>query len=643
MNFRLTLLLLISINLISFANATVNASVSIEEAEMAQVNKLALAWKLNNNKTYKLNTGVDIGNGGDAVVCKNQTGEIISVEQFDFYEARNIRNINHQLGDISVSPLDKVLLVINKLARLDPVLADKFKITALNFFNQTQFLTDSELTDINDSGGLFIPKGCKLEQIAIARQPQFDDDSKIFFINKDLYDKMDNNNKAGLILHEIVYQEFIKKGENNSIKARYFNSKLTSNYLDNITLFEYFKFTDRLGVIPITDIISDITTFLPEPGDTIEFEEFAPRENDNANRPLFRTGENGECGFAKKILSYQVADRLTDKFWILASVYYADLLKGDAKKCSLYTSLPATISEYFELTTSLSSSWGGRSLYPNLNRIISNYQLINFKKTINDLIKGIKTADGGVIATDIERVKKEIKGSNGKVITLYKVSVNRQIPSSLPALPFFANDNITPIWFSPIFFHTNDYSSSSFSNIKFFGKRSVPTDAFYLPEARYDCGANYKNLTDMFSMEFSGTYTTQILFIDNSIAFRLPSINYSTRNLNFGCDMLLEKKAEYIFPGSTTPCLYSAISIYSINQQERDEFGDTFIGESKNVMLTSSSEINSTQCIEWLKHFKESYFHPARSPHKLIIHKNKNFSNNDQLIINNILYRKKLK
>ena len=42
--------------------------------------------------------GDERGNGGDAVVCRDQVGKITKVELLDYYEARVMRNIQIDLG-----------------------------------------------------------------------------------------------------------------------------------------------------------------------------------------------------------------------------------------------------------------------------------------------------------------------------------------------------------------------------------------------------------------------------------------------------------------------------------------------------------------------------------------------------------------
>jgi hypothetical protein len=64
---------------------------------------------------------------------------------------------------------------------------------------------------------------------------------KKYIINQDLWSLLNNTNKAGLILHEIVYSDAIMRGQNNSIYARYFNALLSSKEITKLSQKEYKK------------------------------------------------------------------------------------------------------------------------------------------------------------------------------------------------------------------------------------------------------------------------------------------------------------------------------------------------------------------------------------------------------------------
>jgi hypothetical protein len=61
-------------------------------------------------------------------------------------------------------------------------------------------------------------------------------------INRDIWNLLDSNSRAGLLLHEIIYEHFVSEGEQNSRLARYFNSHLASTSLRAMTISQYVQF-----------------------------------------------------------------------------------------------------------------------------------------------------------------------------------------------------------------------------------------------------------------------------------------------------------------------------------------------------------------------------------------------------------------
>ncbi|MEK6580153.1 MAG: hypothetical protein AABZ55_13075 [Bdellovibrionota bacterium] len=57
--------------------------------------------------TLSAQAGTATGNGGHAVVCRNSAYQITRVELLDFYEARLLRGINHNLDSIHGNWLTK--------------------------------------------------------------------------------------------------------------------------------------------------------------------------------------------------------------------------------------------------------------------------------------------------------------------------------------------------------------------------------------------------------------------------------------------------------------------------------------------------------------------------------------------------------
>ena len=89
---------------------------------------------------------------------------------------------------------------------------------------------EKELVGVPDSKHVFKPedKNCEVRQIAIRRN-EASVVTKRFVIDEKLWKKPSERDKAGLILHEIIYEHLFKLGEEDSVKARSINGYIFSD------------------------------------------------------------------------------------------------------------------------------------------------------------------------------------------------------------------------------------------------------------------------------------------------------------------------------------------------------------------------------------------------------------------------------
>lgn len=185
------------------------------------------------------------GNGGDVVVCIAD-GRIRSVELLDFYEAKTLRKIQYSLGDKILSVEAKIELALSRLSPFSPVRVQDYLTQTRSFYSEALFLKGVKLDDIPDAGYLALPIGCHIEQIVIQKEPRFPGDPR-FLVSQDLWDFLDNDSRAGLILHEVIYREAISYGHTDSIATRYFNSLIFGNKIKDLTMQ---TFLERLLLLP---------------------------------------------------------------------------------------------------------------------------------------------------------------------------------------------------------------------------------------------------------------------------------------------------------------------------------------------------------------------------------------------------------
>jgi hypothetical protein len=172
--------------------------------------------------------GSSAGNGGNTIVCFDGNNQIKSVELLDFYEARIKRGITPDLGADTLSVDDKVALAISRIKGISMQMSEQMAGTTSNFKYQSVFLPGIRLVAVDDSDHLFVPAGCQQEQTAIQKTPEFPGD-KLYNIDQDLWNHMDSNNRAGLILHEAFYHLALTQGKpEDSVPVRFLVSSISS-------------------------------------------------------------------------------------------------------------------------------------------------------------------------------------------------------------------------------------------------------------------------------------------------------------------------------------------------------------------------------------------------------------------------------
>lgn len=250
------------------------------------------------------NAGVrDIGNGGDAVVCfkEEPSGQdvIQSVELLDYYEARSLLNWPIDLGEPTHPDSDGrelALRAVERMSQRHPQTAYYYRQRIAQFFSDARIEYGIDLHEIDDSNialssnhkleknYLYLPKGCKLVQLAIRRNKSKVPDKKTFSINGDLWKHMSPLQRAGLILHEIMYEDLllsyeyalfpIRKQEPDSRHVRYMVAVFShptlylqddADYLR--TIFTHASFIEDVVHVDLIGALSPRVKLLPKTHD----------------------------------------------------------------------------------------------------------------------------------------------------------------------------------------------------------------------------------------------------------------------------------------------------------------------------------------------------------------------------------------
>lgn len=191
--------------------------------------------------TTNLFAGDKTLNGGNVIVCPNpDLPNHPTIELLDYYELRlNGRTL--LLDENKQTYEEKLLALFEKWNEVAPLRMELYTQWLSEFKRDSSIHPDVKIPPINDTGGIVIPTNCELRP-AVFQRPEIDifPGVKRYVVNKNLWDLMDETQKAGLVLHELIYREGIQAGHLTSLPTRYFNGYLSSETPD---LYNYLKIT----------------------------------------------------------------------------------------------------------------------------------------------------------------------------------------------------------------------------------------------------------------------------------------------------------------------------------------------------------------------------------------------------------------
>lgn len=209
-----------------------------------------------------LSGGTSAG-GGKGIVCRDENKKVVSAQMLDLWEAENIfgRKINYSnlsVEEQAFSYGQNFFKVIEGSGNIDdrnqhirgPEAGGYQMLWMQRFFmnpekycksryvkdnahcatewsKRVKMLRNVSLSDSEDSLEMAVPNipGCRLEQIVLYRDGQsmpfnFPADDEVF-INADIFEKLNNTNKAALILHEAIYKYLrVEDKDTDSRRAR---------------------------------------------------------------------------------------------------------------------------------------------------------------------------------------------------------------------------------------------------------------------------------------------------------------------------------------------------------------------------------------------------------------------------------------
>ena len=173
------------------------------------------------------------GNGGFGLDCGGK------VQLLDLYEAQARYKYNVNLGPANLSVDQKFEIMMKRLDRINSRLADRYREQYKNLWSMAEILMSAKIIKNDDTlvaseiayeldvGTTIYPENCSL--IPLARNVMDNTlDKNIYFIGK-YWNKIDNDNKAALILHELMYFDFLSKNLNKASLGRYPYTDITDS------------------------------------------------------------------------------------------------------------------------------------------------------------------------------------------------------------------------------------------------------------------------------------------------------------------------------------------------------------------------------------------------------------------------------
>lgn len=159
--------------------------------------------------------GFDKGNGGHGLYCHIDSPQAKTVELFDFYEARTIHNLKLE-AKVGTSFADSYEQIVRRLKLKDASLAEVLG-QGFEYFLNNSVYTNFELGASEDSRHVLIPENCELIQ-AVLQRDNLITGKRQFIVSQKVWTAMSDFQKAGLILHEIIYWHSI---HTDSRRVRY--------------------------------------------------------------------------------------------------------------------------------------------------------------------------------------------------------------------------------------------------------------------------------------------------------------------------------------------------------------------------------------------------------------------------------------
>ena len=176
-----------------------------------------------------------VGNGGYVLNC-NDTNK--PTELLDFFEWSTNNAPIEFLPTPSQNPINLALKMIVSLQDVDNYRYHTYKYWINNFFNEVRFVDSFTLSTTNDFDVVALPDECELIQTIVQREPIYNNEKR-YTIDRNIWENLSIENKAGLILHEVIYREAASLKQTDSRRVRHLTGYLANSLNEGLGSIEY--------------------------------------------------------------------------------------------------------------------------------------------------------------------------------------------------------------------------------------------------------------------------------------------------------------------------------------------------------------------------------------------------------------------
>lgn len=159
--------------------------------------------------------------GGGVVYCKGKKAEL-----YDYLEAREppykLVTLRHPKGDDFMAMTRSM---IKRMFWASPYRQALYGRWLDSWETERQFLPNFPPRKVPDSERVSLPLHCRYVQAVIQQYPELPDQFR-YYVNQKAWDDLDEENRAGLVFHELLYREAMTYGHDTSVFLRNLHRKM---------------------------------------------------------------------------------------------------------------------------------------------------------------------------------------------------------------------------------------------------------------------------------------------------------------------------------------------------------------------------------------------------------------------------------